>query len=510
MPAVRSCPTSRPSPSPTRSCAGSSRGRAPAAAARPRLPHRRPVAAARGAAAGPAAVRPARARGSPTTRPGRSARWRWRRWRRSATAAAARRRLPPTRTCSGSWSSRSAGPTWGPTSRCSRRSSPTGARTAGRRPGTRPISPRTRRSRWRSSAPGMSGLVAAHRLRQAGDRPTWSFEKNADVGGTWYENTYPGCRVDNPNHNYSYSFAQRHDWPFHYSPQPVLRRLLPRLRRGVRRARGRPVPHRGAPRDVVRRRPPLDRRPSAPPAAATRVLVADAVISAVGQLNRPEPPRHRRVATRSRAPRSTRRGGTTSVDLAGKRVAVIGTGASAMQFVPEIAPIVGSCWSSSAPRRGWAPHPTTRSPWPTSCAGCTATSPATRVEPLLHVLAHRRRCDRRRRGRSRVGRWWRVGERDQRLPAPDAARLHHRPVRRPPRPARGVHPALSARRQADHPRRRVVGPAPSSGTTSDCSTAAASVRSPRGGSSTADGTEHEVDVIIYGTGFTARRSSSRR
>ena len=47
-------------------------------------------------------------------------------------------------------------------------------------------------------------------------------EKNDDVGGTWLENSYPGCRVDNPNHNYSYSFAQRHDWPLHFSTQDVL------------------------------------------------------------------------------------------------------------------------------------------------------------------------------------------------------------------------------------------------------------------------------------------------
>ena len=68
---------------------------------------------------------------------------------------------------------------------------------------------------------GMSGLLAAHRLQQAGV----SFvilEKDRDVGGTWWENRYPGCRVDNPNHNYSYSFAQRHDWPFHFSTQDVL------------------------------------------------------------------------------------------------------------------------------------------------------------------------------------------------------------------------------------------------------------------------------------------------
>src|SRR5215203_1057044 len=68
---------------------------------------------------------------------------------------------------------------------------------------------------------GMSGLLAAHRLQQAGI-PFVIVEKNDDVGGTWLENSYPGCRVDNPNHNYSYAFAQRHDWPLHYSDQPVL------------------------------------------------------------------------------------------------------------------------------------------------------------------------------------------------------------------------------------------------------------------------------------------------
>ncbi len=68
---------------------------------------------------------------------------------------------------------------------------------------------------------GMSGLLAGHRLKQAGVDFV-IVDKNDDVGGTWFENTYPGCRVDNPNHNYSYSFAQRHDWPFHFSTQDVL------------------------------------------------------------------------------------------------------------------------------------------------------------------------------------------------------------------------------------------------------------------------------------------------
>ena len=68
---------------------------------------------------------------------------------------------------------------------------------------------------------GMSGLLAAHRLRQAGIDIV-VFEKNAEVGGTWLQNTYPGCRVDVASHLFCYSFAQRDDWPQHFSTQPEL------------------------------------------------------------------------------------------------------------------------------------------------------------------------------------------------------------------------------------------------------------------------------------------------
>ena len=68
---------------------------------------------------------------------------------------------------------------------------------------------------------GMSGLLAAHRLQQAGVDYV-IIEKNDDVGGTWFENRYPGCRVDVPNHLYSYSFAQRDDWPQQFTPQAML------------------------------------------------------------------------------------------------------------------------------------------------------------------------------------------------------------------------------------------------------------------------------------------------
>ena len=122
-----------------------------------------------------------------------------------------------------SWSSRSgAAPTWPRTSRSSKRSSPSAARTGARRAGARP-----------TIAPDADFRVVDHRRGHVGPArrppararpasPFVIFEKNDDVGGTWLENSYPGCRVDNPNHNYSYSFAQRHDWPFHFSTQDVL------------------------------------------------------------------------------------------------------------------------------------------------------------------------------------------------------------------------------------------------------------------------------------------------
>jgi len=64
---------------------------------------------------------------------------------------------------------------------------------------------------------------AAGRHPAAAGRHSFTIvEKNADVGGTWFENSYPDCRVDNPSHLYSYSFEPNHEWPNHFSPQPVL------------------------------------------------------------------------------------------------------------------------------------------------------------------------------------------------------------------------------------------------------------------------------------------------
>jgi 4-hydroxyacetophenone monooxygenase len=185
---------------------------------------------------------------------------------------------------------------------------------------------------------GMSGLLAGHRLQQAGI-PFVIYEKNDDVGGTWLENSYPGCRVDNPNHNYSYAFAQRHDWPFHFSTQDVLLDYFRRcadvfgLREHIRFSTEVVAAH-WSDEDlewsvVVRDASGREER--------TR---ADAVVSAVGQLNRPSyPDIPGRDTFTGISFHSARWDHDT--DLAGKRVAVIGTGASAVQFIPEIAPVAG-------------------------------------------------------------------------------------------------------------------------------------------------------------------------
>jgi 4-hydroxyacetophenone monooxygenase len=180
---------------------------------------------------------------------------------------------------------------------------------------------------------GMSGLLAAHRLRQAGV-PFVVLEKNGEVGGTWFENSYPGCRVDNPNHNYSYSFAQRHDWPFHFSTQDVLLQYFshcadafgvrPHIRFGTE-----VVSASWSDRDL---RWTLRLRTG----DGEDTIRADAVISAVGQLNRPSLPDIKGSDTFPGPAFHSARWDHT-VELAGKRVAVIGTGASAAQLIPEIA-----------------------------------------------------------------------------------------------------------------------------------------------------------------------------
>jgi 4-hydroxyacetophenone monooxygenase len=184
---------------------------------------------------------------------------------------------------------------------------------------------------------GMSGILAAIRLKQAGV-PFTIFEKNADVGGTWFENVYPGARVDVPSVFYSYSFAQKVDWPKYFSPQSVLLDYFRAcadefgIREHIRFGTEVQVIEFDDDRIIWKLR-------LRTPGGGGESLEAQAVISAVGQLNRPNVPDIPGLSSFT-GPAFHSARWDHSIDLKGKRVAVIGTGASAAQFVPAIAPEV--------------------------------------------------------------------------------------------------------------------------------------------------------------------------
>jgi 4-hydroxyacetophenone monooxygenase len=181
---------------------------------------------------------------------------------------------------------------------------------------------------------GMSGLLTGIRLGQAGI-DFQIVEKNADVGGTWLENIYPGCRVDSSNHMYSYSFEPNHQWPQHFSPQPVLLRYFQGVadRYDLRKKIRFETEVQEAVFDETRALWKVRVRAKD---GAEETLEANAVVTAVGQLNRPRLPDIRGRDSFA-GPSFHSAQWAPHVDLTGKRVAVIGTGASAFQLVPEIA-----------------------------------------------------------------------------------------------------------------------------------------------------------------------------
>lgn len=180
---------------------------------------------------------------------------------------------------------------------------------------------------------GMSGILAAIRLKEAGI-PYTVIEKNANVGGTWYENTYPGCRVDSPNHTYSYSFAPN-DWPQHFSPQRVLLEYFDGIatRYGIRDNIRFNTEVKRAEFDVSKGVWHVHVRTAD---GVEQTIEANAVITAVGQLNRPRMPDIAGVGSFA-GPAFHSGRWEHQHDLTGKKIIVIGTGASAFQFVPEIA-----------------------------------------------------------------------------------------------------------------------------------------------------------------------------
>ena len=202
--------------------------------------------------------------------------------------------------------------------------------------------------RWRNKSPaevraqvralivgaGLSGLCMAMKLKEAGI-PFDIVEKNDTVGGTWYENDYPGCGVDTPNHFFSFSFEPNHDWPDHFSKRGELWRYLENcadrydLRRHVRFA----TELTSAVWDEARQVWRCGLKPKNGP---EETLETPILITAVGQLNRPSLPALDGIETFT-GPAFHTGAWDHAVDLTGKRVAMIGTGASGMQAGPSIA-----------------------------------------------------------------------------------------------------------------------------------------------------------------------------
>jgi cation diffusion facilitator CzcD-associated flavoprotein CzcO/acetyl esterase/lipase len=192
---------------------------------------------------------------------------------------------------------------------------------------------------------GFGGIGLAITLKRAGIDSLTILEKADRVGGVWRDNTYPGATCDVPSQLYSFSFEPNPDWSRRFSPQPE---ILDYLERCVEKHDLGPNLRLGT--EVIRAEFDEGSGRWRIKTAGGETVEADVLVSACGQLSRP---------ALSRIEGSDRFKGAIfhtarwdhSVDLDGKRVAVIGTGASTIQVVPAIAPGVGQLdvYQRSAP-----------------------------------------------------------------------------------------------------------------------------------------------------------------
>jgi cation diffusion facilitator CzcD-associated flavoprotein CzcO len=193
---------------------------------------------------------------------------------------------------------------------------------------------------------GFGGLGAAIRLKQAGFDDFIVLDQADDIGGTWRDNSYPGCACDVPSHLYSFSFALNPDWSDTFSGQAEIWDYLKRCveRFGVRPhlRLGQELHDATWDADAGRWRLTTSRGHSNSDSIPTSFMEYDArvLIVATGPLSEPSIPDLPGLSSFTGAMFHSARW-DHELDLAGRRVAVIGTGASAIQFVPQIQPRVG-------------------------------------------------------------------------------------------------------------------------------------------------------------------------
>ena len=266
---------------------------------------------------------------------------------------------------------------------------------------------------------GFSGVAAAVALERSGEHDVVVLEQADEVGGTWRDNAYPGCACDVPSHLYQLSYAPNPDWSHGFARQPEIQRYLVDVARrlGVR--------------DRVRFGTGLERASWDP--AAGRWDVTTTRGATDGRRARARPPgrcrsrpcRTCRASTSFAGPAFHSARWDHDADLRGKRVAVVGTGASAVQFVPEVQREALSLTVFQRtppwvlPRRDRRDHAAREAALPAGAGPAAARAPTHRPGPRE------------------------LGARVQR-PHPDhAGRRAARP--RPPRPA-GARPPACARR----------------------------------------------------------------
>jgi cation diffusion facilitator CzcD-associated flavoprotein CzcO len=180
---------------------------------------------------------------------------------------------------------------------------------------------------------GFGGLGMAIRLKQAGIDDFVIWERDADVGGTWWVNTYPGCQCDIPSHLYSFSFALNPEWSRTYPLQPEIARYL------------RDCAERFGVHDRIHLSCEVTSAEWDTDEGVWRIetdqgpFTAELLIAAPGFLSEPATPALPGLEDFEGETFHTARWNHDH-DLTGRRVAVIGTGASAIQTVPQIQPIV--------------------------------------------------------------------------------------------------------------------------------------------------------------------------
>jgi len=176
---------------------------------------------------------------------------------------------------------------------------------------------------------GFSGLAMAIRLKQTGIEDFVLLERGDDVGGAWHFNTYPGCRCDVPSHLYSLSFAPNPNWSNTFSPQAEIRAYLGRCADefGIREHLRTGVEVEGASWDEVEQRWEVE--------TSAGAVAGQFLVNGMGPLTEPKFPDLPGLEKFEGATMHSARW-NHDVHLAGKRIASIGTGASAIQYVPEI------------------------------------------------------------------------------------------------------------------------------------------------------------------------------